>query len=148
MTTHAFITAQIIFQGIPPKELSGNGRRRLASWEPECQLSRAVKEAFGWQAKDKWYGDPLEGDISVAWVVVWPKGSRRGKGDLDNLVPLLKAVQDSCNDVVWKDDSQIKSARYEQRKDDTGTWPDGCIILQVSPYEEEPLEIAEGEERR
>lgn len=122
--------AQIIFTGLPPKELTANGRRRT---HPLVQhnLTTDTHHSFGWQARASWDGDPLDYPVAVEWLVVWPKGSRRGKGDLDNVVPLLKAVQDSCNGVVWHDDRQIVDARYAQTKDDTGTWPEGCVVMRV-----------------
>lgn len=133
-----FITAQIIFEGLPPAKLSANGRR-VSSWHAEHAMTKEVKETFGWQAKAKWEGPPLEGPLAVTWIVVWPKKSRASQRDLDNMVPLLKGVQDSCNGVVWTDDRHIVQATYEKRTDDTGTWPQGCIILRVDRYTEEPL---------
>lgn len=124
--------SQIIFTGLPPKALTGNGRRRTHHMV-QHNLTTDTHHSFGWQARASWEGPPLTGPLAVEWMVVWPKGSRRGNTDLDNLVPALKAIQDSCNGIVWTDDSQIVDARYQQTKDTTGTWPDGCVILRVAP---------------
>lgn len=132
------IWSQIIFTGLPPRDLTGNGRRRTHH-QVQATLTKEQKDDFGWQAKARWDGPPLEGPLGVEWLVVWPKGSRRGKSDLDNLVPALKAIQDSCNETIWLDDTQIVKATYQQARDDTGTWPDGCVILRVAPLVQRTL---------
>lgn len=132
------VISQIIFTGLPPRQLTSNGRRTTHHMA-QANLTAEQKQDFGWQARASWDGDPLTGPLEVWWLIVWPKGSRRGKSDLDNLVPALKAIQDACNTIVWDDDSQIVKACYEQAKDDTGTWPDGCVILRVAPLVQRTL---------
>jgi len=62
---------------------------------------KAIKEAYQWEAKSKWKGKPLEGDIALTITLYF--GTRR-KADLDNF---NKLSLDALTGIVYEDDSQI-----------------------------------------
>jgi len=77
----------------------------------------------GWQA--------LEGELSVTMelYVKQPKSTERGwpKADIDNFA---KAVLDTMNGKIWKDDSQITSLHISKQWAEKGE--DGYFTLEVS----------------
>lgn len=100
----------------------GKARARVTRWgaytpkktqQHEAAIREAARQAMG-EAK------PIEGPLKAALVFCmpipasWPKKRRQealeglawptGKPDADNLA---KAVLDACNNVVYRDDSQI-----------------------------------------
>lgn len=127
----------MIMEGVPPKELSANNRHGQKGYVVSSIVSK-VKEPYVYQARERWHGPPLDGDLEASWIIVWPKG-RRGRYDVDSLASLLKPIQDCLQGICYHNDSQIKREIYEQAKDDTGTWPDGCVVLTISEYHEHPV---------
>lgn len=125
-----YIPRRLILGGVPPKELSSNNRNGLRPQHINRIVS-GVKETFGAQAMSKWTLPVLEIDIDVSWTIIWPKGRR--KYDIDSLAALLKPVQDCLQGIVYANDSQIVRGSYAQGRDDTGTWPDGCIVIDIVP---------------
>lgn len=72
--------------------------------------TRKFEKEIKYLAQIKWNRSPITGPISVELVFVMKRPNKPKKeyprGDLDNF---CKAVLDSCNGVIWNDDSQIVS---------------------------------------
>ena len=133
-----YIARRLRMPGVPPKELSANNRNGLRPQHLNRIVSK-VKESFNASAVEQWPFPPIDFEIDATWTVIWPKGRR--KYDIDSLAALLKPVQDCLQGVVYVNDSQIVRATYVQGRDDTGTWPDGCVILDVAPTRKDTDEI-------
>ena len=69
------------------------------------------KEAYQWEAKRQWKGDPTEKDIEVVVKLYF---NNKGKHDIDNF---SKILYDALTGIVWEDDSQIKKATTEMLYD-------------------------------
>lgn len=62
---------------------------------------KALKEAYQWEAKSQWDGEPLSGPVEVAITLF--HGDKRAR-DLDNYG---KVLLDALTGIVWLDDKQI-----------------------------------------
>jgi Holliday junction resolvase RusA-like endonuclease len=72
---------------------------------------KAIKEAYQWEAKSQWKGQPLEGDIDVSITLYF--GTKR-RADLDNF---NKLSLDALTGIVYLDDSQIAKLSIERGYD-------------------------------
>ena len=70
------------------------GRRLLTRKGREC------KEAMGWEAREQYRGEPVEGPLKVKIALWWPT---KRNHDVDNIKSLLDAV----TGILWQDDGQI-----------------------------------------
>lgn len=71
---------------------------------------KEIKESYQWQAKTQFSGEPLKGDLEIEVKLFF--GSKRKKLDIDNFGKLLL---DSCNKIIWEDDSQIVKQTVEKK---------------------------------
>lgn len=72
---------------------------------------RALKESYRRQAMSQWEGKPAEGELGVSVTFFFKSGRR---ADIDNY---SKILFDSMTGIAWLDDSQIRYASYEIRRD-------------------------------
>lgn len=72
------------------------GRRILT------KIARDTKEAWGWEAKSQYQGEPIEKEFDLRIDLYFPDRRRR---DGDN----TKALLDSMTGILWKDDSLIEA---------------------------------------
>jgi crossover junction endodeoxyribonuclease RusA len=72
---------------------------------------KAIKEAYGWEAKQQWKNPPIKGEVAVTVVLFF--GDKR-KRDIDNF---NKLILDSLSGIVWDDDVQIVYLSVEKRHD-------------------------------
>lgn len=70
----------------------------------------AFKEMLGWEAKKFWHKAPLAGDVGIAIDFYYSDKRRR---DIDNPI---KAILDSLNGIIYKDDSQIVDLTVTKNK--------------------------------
>lgn len=73
-----------------------NGRYLLS------KLGRETKIALEWEVRSQWQSNPLKTDVIVNLILYF--GDKR-KRDID---AYLKVLLDSMNNIVYRDDSQIK----------------------------------------
>ncbi len=72
---------------------------------------KALKEAYGWEAKKQWKFAPIEADVNVKIEIFF--GTKR-KCDWDNF---HKLSMDALTGIVWVDDSQIQGAMVKKNYD-------------------------------
>ena len=78
----------------------GRGRRCLTS------EARAYGYSVGWQAKAQHRGKPLTGDLEVIYHYYFYNNIKRDHLNFN------KILNDRFNQIVWKDDSQIKISHH------------------------------------
>ena len=122
------VAHRLILSGVPDRKLSPNNRRRM-HWASEARLTSQVRDEFGWLLRDHYQGEITASPVQLTVSVIWPRGTRLG--DVDALAAMCKPVLDALQGVVYVDDKQVTSVRYSQARDDTGTWPDGCTVIDV-----------------
>ena len=120
-----------------PGEVVPQGRPRFARTKTGVRTydparSREYKSFVQWSTFQLWPEKPLDGPLSVRIVqyraipASWSKKRRTealsgiirptGRPDLDNVV---KAILDSLNGRMWRDDSQVVSLHAEKRYSET-----------------------------
>ena len=62
-----------------------------------------MKESYGWQVKEQYHGEPLEGDLIMNIILYFGDNRRR---DIDNF---HKLGIDALKGIVFTDDSQIQT---------------------------------------
>lgn len=121
------IPGEVIPQGRPRFARTRNGVR---TYDPA--RSREYKSFVQWSTFQLWPTEPLDGPLAVRIVeyravpASWTKKRRTdalagiirptGRPDLDNVV---KAILDSLNGRMWRDDSQVVSLCAEKRYAET-----------------------------
>lgn len=93
------------------------GRQVVGNYTPRTAPVNAFKASVQLSARSAYTGPPLEGPLQLQLVFLMPRPGRLRwkkrdmprcwhdrKPDADNLV---KAVKDSLNGLLWRDDSQI-----------------------------------------
>lgn len=121
------IPGEVIPQGRPRFVRTRNGVR---TYDPA--RSREYKSFVQWSTCELWPAEPFDGPLSVRIVeyravpASWTKKRRAdalagiirptGRPDLDNVV---KAILDSLNGRMWRDDSQVVSLCAEKRYAET-----------------------------
>ncbi len=70
--------------------------------------ARALKEDYGWQAKQQYKGKPIGNELELYIKIYF--GTKR-KYDWDNF---HKLSMDALTGIVWEDDSQIRKATVEK----------------------------------
>lgn len=73
--------------------------------------ARALKEDYGWQAKQQYKGIPIGNELELYIKIYF--GTKR-KYDWDNF---HKLSMDALTGIVWEDDSQIRKATVEKLYD-------------------------------
>lgn len=92
-------------------------------------IARATKEAWAWEAKAQYRGEPFERFVVAEVRLYFPDRKRR---DLDN----IKALLDSMTGILWKDDSCISDLTIYKRVDKKNPrieiramdWPEETLI--------------------
>ena len=116
-----------------PGEVIPQGRPRFARTRTGVRTydparSREYKTFVQWSTHELWPEKPLDGPLSVRIVEYraipesWSKKRRAealagvirptGRPDMDNVI---KAILDSLNGRMWRDDSQVVSLHAEKR---------------------------------
>ena len=116
-----------------PGEVIPQGRARFARTRTGVRTydpakSREYKTFVQWSTHELWPEKPLDGPLSVRIVEYraipesWSKKRRAealagvirptGRPDMDNVI---KAILDSLNGRMWRDDSQVVSLHAEKR---------------------------------
>jgi Holliday junction resolvase RusA-like endonuclease len=72
---------------------------------------KALKEAYQWQAKAQWKGQPFANDVTVSITLYF--GTKR-RSDLDNF---NKLSLDALTGVAYDDDSQIAALHLYREYD-------------------------------
>ncbi len=90
-----------------------------------CVVVDANPKAKSWQAEVRWQATevfsymvggqpaiapPLEGPLHVEFIFGMPRGKtvkREEPSVRPDLTKLIRAVEDACTGIVWKDDAQI-----------------------------------------
>lgn len=72
---------------------------------------REIKEYYGWQVRQQYRGEPIDGDVDVDLTFFFKTKRRR---DGDNVV---KVVFDALSKVVINDDDQITDHHVHKRHD-------------------------------
>ena len=120
-----------------PGEVIPQGRPRFARTRTGVRTydparSREYKSFVQWSTFQLWPAEPLDGPLSVRIVeyraipASWSKKRRAealagvirptGRPDMDNVI---KAILDSLNGRMWRDDSQVVSLHAEKRYAET-----------------------------
>lgn len=87
----------------PAVRMTGRGMHKSKYAQRYLRYKRDV----GWLAKSQYKSDPIEGNIAVS-IKFFMKGN--ALPDIDNT---FKAITDSLNKIVYKDDRQIKWMQAE-----------------------------------
>ena len=66
---------------------------------------KAIKEAYQWEAKSQWRGEPLKDEVAVTVQFFF---ATKRKRDLDNM---NKLILDALTGIAYDDDSQICDLR-------------------------------------
>lgn len=101
---------------LPGKPLSTNQVYKVACGgnHPRLYMSKegkARKEEYQWELKRQWKKQPLEGELIINVILYFDDHRTH---DWDNYNKLLS---DSCNGIVWKDDSQVIEAHVFKEYD-------------------------------
>ena len=121
------IPGEVVPQGRPRFARTRNGIR---TYDPA--RSREYKSFVQWSTFQLWPAEPFDGPLFVHIVeyravpASWPKKRRAdalagiirptGRPDMDNVI---KAILDSLNGRMWRDDSQVVSLYAEKRYAET-----------------------------
>ena len=98
---------RVIVPCVPDSDIGPNGRLH---WAVKARKVKQLREFVGWHARENAPDEPMTGAVVLRVSVGWPKGRKRH--DDDNMVALLKAVQDGLTDAGWwKDDANVSIER-------------------------------------
>jgi len=68
--------------------------------------AKAYKESAAWQARSQYRGKPITEDLEVEFTYYF------GDGRIHDQLNYNKSLADSLNQIVWKDDKQIKISHH------------------------------------
>lgn len=110
------------------------------NYTPAKHPVQTFKASVRLAAQQAYQGPPLSGPVGLVVVFVLPRPGRlrwktrpmprclhQGKPDLDNLI---KAVKDSLNGLVWRDDGQIAHANLSKVYASGDEQP--CVTVEIS----------------